>query len=1267
MTTVRVKLFIWILIFAGAGCTSTGQFVVPTPLDEGVGLPPDSTLVYSIFLIGDAGYSPPDGLEPPLQLLTSYLESADSNAAVIFLGDNIYPSGMPPASDPEREQAEYRMMAQIEAVRDFPGTVVFIPGNHDWGREGLGGSINTLRRQEQFVESALDRGNTFLPDNGFPGPVEVELNDDLMLVVLDTQWWLEPVKTYGDTGQYELEQEGEFLLELHNVLRRNAENEIIVVGHHPLFSNSSHAGRKAGGFLSSLEMIVRRYLGTPQDLSNLKYRRLRKGMIDIFSRHEGLIYAAGHDHNLQYFAHKDQHYIVSGSGSKLSYAHEGLGAGFTAMKRGFAILRYYTDGSVWVEFLGADEDQAKGESLYLNRIKEATRPLVAYRPVDVDSLMEDSGEPDPAWIADQSDPGDPALELTDSVSDDSSGANGTSSSATEAPYAFYSSETVMVRAGDRYNVNQVAELFLGARYRDIWEMPIPVPVIDLERTAGGLTPLQMGGGLQTRSLRLLGADGDQYVLRSVDKDPENSIPEYLRETIAEDVVQDQISAIHPYAAFIIPRLAEAAGIYHTSPRLVIIPDSERLGIYREDFAGMLALFESRPDEDQSDEVRFGNAENVIGSPKLFEELLEDNDERVDERAFVRARLFDMLIGDWDRHKDQWRWAEFDVTPGKIYRPIPRDRDFAFFRFDGLLSRLARWSGVQSFRRLTKFDDDFNDLIGLNFNGAALDRRFTSSLTRSDWVEIADSIRTGLTDEVIEEAVREWPEPVFEYHGEQIIEALKKRRDKLPEVASDYYKILAHTVDVVGSDKHERFEVTRIDDDRTEVVMYKTKKEGDIDRELFRRTFTRGETEEIRLYGLGGVDQFIVKGSVRKGILVRAIGGQDEDTFVDSSSVGGLKKLTVFYDTIEGNEWVVGRETRVFRSDDPLNNEYEMMRYEQDFWHPVVRFGRNSTDGVMLGGGVRYIENGYRKYPYAAMHEVVGKVATGSSRYDLAYTGRYTRLFGTWDGAFEAELVNERNFHSFYGLGNETEFSDRERFRARIGHIEARGTLTRTILPFTTVTLGPHFQVTNVDPLPGSPPTLYTTDNFVDKYYAGVYASFDVDGTDSLAATESGMRWLNQASLNVGIRNTSDVFLRLASELRYFYTFVHPDQVTLGFRIGGSTNIGSFSFYQANTLGGEANLRGYHRTRFAGRSSVYVNTDIRARLFDFNAYVARGEGGLLGFFDIGRVWADGEESGVWHPGAGGGIWVSPFYRLVVTGTVGVSPDHVLFNLSMGFLF
>ncbi|MEX0746778.1 MAG: hypothetical protein WD275_02180, partial [Rhodothermales bacterium] len=603
-------------------------------------------------------------------------------------------------------------------------------------------------------------------------------------------------------------------------------------------------------------------------------------------------------------------------------------------------------------------------------------------------------------------------------------------------------------------------------------------------------------------------------------------------------------------------------------------------------------------------------------------------------------------------------------------PISRDRDFAFFRFDGMLTSLIKKSGDIAFRRFTNFYKGYADVLGLNFNGAALDRRFTAALTREEWLEIADSVSAALTDDVIEEAVRLFPQSVYEYHGLEVSRLLKERRDALHDAASEYYRLLAKNVDIVGSDKHERFEVTRLNDDSTLVVMYKIKKEGDVEREYIRRILHTSETEEVRLYGLDGQDHFVITGDVRRGIRVRAIGGDDLDTFVDESSVRGSSRHTIFHDTEEGNEWMTGDEAELIRSDDPLNNEYRMLRFELDERRPLIHFSRNADDGLLLGGGLKFVKQGFRRDPFAAEHRLALTAATQRRAYNGFYRGRFIDVYGLWDGRLDVDAQADRRFRNFYGFGNETDLDDRNFYQARLGGVRIDPRFEQTVFAFTSVRFGPHFEYMNIEPpTEAFAPTRFSPDDFVDKYFAGLGFELEIDGTDTLAATMDGMRWLNSVGVNLGVRNTNNVYVRLASELSYFYTFRLPTLVTIGLRGGGATNIGDFEFFQANTLGGQSNLRGFRKTRFAGHTAVFTNLDVRVHLVDFNVYLMRGVGGVLAFFDNGRVWSRGEDSSFWkwHQGYGGGIWLAPFNKVAMTATVGISNENTLFDISFGFHF
>ncbi|MCI0692783.1 hypothetical protein L0337_12365 [candidate division KSB1 bacterium] len=197
--------------------------------------------------------------------------------------------------------------------------------------------------------------------------------------------------------------------------------------------------------------------------------------------------------------------------------------------------------------------------------------------------------------------------------------------------------------GPRYKAGGLKKIFAGAHYRDLWITPLEVPLLDLGAYAGGLTPVKEGGGVQTTTLRLQAANGAQYTFRSLDKDPSRILPPDLRDTFASNVLQDQTSTAHPYAALAVAPLAEAVGVLHATPELVIMPDDERLGEFRASFAGMLGFIEERPDEGPEGQPGFAESEKVVGTEKLFERIEEECNNYVDPKTFLKARLLDIFV------------------------------------------------------------------------------------------------------------------------------------------------------------------------------------------------------------------------------------------------------------------------------------------------------------------------------------------------------------------------------------------------------------------------------------------------------------------------------------------------------------------------------------------------------------------------------------------------------------------------------------------------
>ncbi|GAB2942120.1 hypothetical protein GCM10027048_03260 [Hymenobacter coalescens] len=328
--------------------------------------PPSEAPRYRLCLIGDLGAVATDGRDPVLNLLQHWLREAGAAGTVVLLGDNVYPTGLPPLGNPQRPAAERRLDAQLALLRDFPGQVIYLSGNHDWNK-GRADGYAYLQAQEAYVRHHLPRAR-YLPENGCPGPVALPLAEGLVLLVLNTQWWVQRgPRPLGAANGCTANDAQEPFAQLQQLMARHAQQQLVVVGHHPLYSNAMHGGKftvKQHVFpltaahkrayvplpvLGSLFPAYRRVLGAAEDMAHPRYRRMRRRLLQVLRQFPGAVYAAGHDHNLQYFLRRGVHYIVSGAGSKTAYVEAGGKATFTHEHKGFFTLDYYADGQLWLQ------------------------------------------------------------------------------------------------------------------------------------------------------------------------------------------------------------------------------------------------------------------------------------------------------------------------------------------------------------------------------------------------------------------------------------------------------------------------------------------------------------------------------------------------------------------------------------------------------------------------------------------------------------------------------------------------------------------------------------------------------------------------------------------------------------------------------------------------------------------------------------------------------------------------------------------------------
>ena len=321
---------------------------------------PTGELQYSIFLVGET-YKEQDNSAPALQVLQKQIQQAGEEGVALYMGNNGTKRGLPDDRFKQRRAvAEASLSKKFAWMKDFDGKIVMIPGYNDWDAGGPHGYANVLN-QEEFVEELLEKGNVFLPDNACPGPVEVELGPDLVLIVLNTQWWLHEWDKPREESECDLIEEDDFLVHLEDVLKRNAHKKIILAGHHPMYSNGLHGGYFPAinhwmpPLLGALYVGYRKSIGNRKDLANRRYKAMRSAVLKVCADIPNLIYVSGLENSLQHHQQGNQHFIISGSLDGATGVAAGNNAQFTYGATGFGKINIYGNGEVWLEFWTSEQ------------------------------------------------------------------------------------------------------------------------------------------------------------------------------------------------------------------------------------------------------------------------------------------------------------------------------------------------------------------------------------------------------------------------------------------------------------------------------------------------------------------------------------------------------------------------------------------------------------------------------------------------------------------------------------------------------------------------------------------------------------------------------------------------------------------------------------------------------------------------------------------------------------------------------------------------
>jgi predicted phosphodiesterase len=1188
-----------------------------------------SKLIHSFYLIGDSGNSTLNEDSPALKYLKNKIENSTKNSTLIFLGDNVYETGIPKKKSKKYRLAKRRIQAQTDIAKDFKGNSIFIPGNHDWynGLEGL-------KREEKLVEKALGK-NSFLPQNGCPLE-KVDISKDIVLIIVDTHWYLTNWDKHPTINDHcEIKTRTKFFDEFEGLIKKGRGKTTIIAMHHPMFTNGSHGGEYSFSshmsplpILGSIKNLIRKTSGLSNtDIQNKKYNELKKRIITLSQENDKTIFVSGHDHNLQYIVKDNLPQIVSGSGSKTTATRLSGGVKFSYGAQGFAKLDIYKDGSSEVSFYSVNDD----------KIVFKTQVLSANEKKVLDTF--------------------PKRKII------------------EKKASIYTKEEVTKSKKYRF--------LWGERYRKYFGTLVNAPTVDLDTLFGGLKPVRKGGGHQSKSLRLRDKKGREYVMRALRK---NAV-QYLQAvafkdqyvegkfdgTATENLLSDVFTGSHPYAPFTIGRLSDAIGLYHTNPVLYYIPKQNSLGQFNAEFGDELYMIEERASSGHGDKASFGFANKVISTDDLLHNLNKNEHHILDEEAYIKARLFDMLIGDWDRHEDQWRWAVFKEKKQTIYRPIPRDRDQAFSIFgDGALLNIAT-KLVPTLRLMKSYTKELKSPKWFNLEPYPLDMVLISRSEKGIWDKQVELIRNNITDVVIDEAFTNFPDEVKGETIQEIKRKLQGRRSNLQNISDSYFSHITKFQVIIGTQKDDWFEIERLQNGQTKITAYRIKK-GKKDVVFHQRIYNESETKEIWIYGLNDDDVFVVKGKGEKQIKLRIIGGQNNDIY---NIIDG-KNVTI-YDFKSKKNTFKTNKGKIKLTDDYETNVYDYKKFKNSKNVITPTIGFNPDDGVKVGFSNIYTAYGFERNPFTSQHSLSGAYYFSTNGIELDYTSEIANVLGKWNFGVNSTFTSPNFAINYFGLGNNSsnleanDLKEEDYNRVKISKflvgtfIQWKGDLDGRLK------LGVNYQTIKIE---------NTFDRFVRSQFMGnnpifenqkfinSEASYHFENTDNTAFPTMGMKTELIAGYTSNLNNDNN-FGYLIPSISFDYKLVSSGQLVFATKLKTHFTFGdSYEFYQAATIGGNDGLRGYRNQRFTGKNSFYHSSDIRLNFRQMKTSLVPLNIGVFGGFDYGSVWGQQDSSfknTKFNTSLGGGIFINA--ANMISGNISAfnSEDGVRFSLTFGFAF
>ncbi|TRW27329.1 phosphoesterase [Flavobacterium zepuense] len=1103
-----------------------------------------------------------------LTALGNSLKNAGDNTTVLFLGNNASAKGF----SEDNDDAVERLTLQTNLLKGFKGNVFFMPGYSDW-HKGLKG----LKKEADFITKALGNEKAFKPQKGCPME-KIKINSDVDLLILDSQWALTDWdKLPGINDDCDIKSKNQFYTEVEAEIVKSEGKTVLIALYHPIVSYGKYGSSYAFGI-------------SPQQLNNKYYKELSSRLITLALRFKNVAFVSGHENNMQYITGKDEvPVIIAGSAASGNGIAKGPDSKFNSAEAGFSKITAYIDGSLNVAFYGES-----------NNFSAPLFESIIITPDEKLDLPDYNEYQSPQYVE----------------------------------KSIYSKEEL--------EHSGIFKALWGDHYRNDYLAPIKLKTALLDTLYGGLTPVRKGGGHQTNSLRLKDKSAAEYTMRNTKKSALRFIQYFLfkMQYLAPDVadtyfiklLEDYWTTANPYAALTMGDIADALEIYHANPQVYYIPKQKALGNYNDNYGDQVYFIEEQANDGQGKNAGFGYHDKIIGTGDFLEEMRRKDKVTVNENVYIRTRLLDNILGDFDRHADQWRWTEDKKEDGTLfYTPIPRDRDQAFSDFDGFMIG-AITTLNPPLRFMQRYTPKYKHIRWFNDAGDDVDRAVLINDTEEDWAREAKYIKEHLTPEIVDKAFAKFPEGLDEAKKAKIKAAFLGRISKVEELSHDVYSYLKSFVMITGTDKDDWFIITRKPNGVTNVKGYRIQ-QGQKGTLFWDVDYDKKVTKEIWIYGLDDKDIFEVEGDGNKTIPIKIIGGKNNDTYrINRKSNVHVYDQKSMPNTFETS----GCKTL---TDDYEVNTYDFMKGRKDISQILPQIGFNPDDGLAVGAAFSYTKNSLVRNPFTAQHNVKALYYTATSGVNLSYAGEFAHVLGKLNLGIGAGYTSPFYAYNFFGFGNTTPDNDNmdyNRVRIRTAYVNPSllyrgyyGSIIRFGLKYENIesekTEDRYIAIAPVNPKVFDEQTFYTAE-----------ASYSYNNFDNAALPKKGIGF----SLSGGYKANFDEdkgYAYIVPEVRLTTKIDRKGILTYATKLKAQHIFNNdFEFYQAATIGDQDGLRGFRKQRFSGKTSYYQNSDLRLSLGRLSNSFIPASWGVYGGFDYGRVWIDGENSDKWHTSVGGGL-------------------------------